>query len=65
MYQLLKENEEMLHLMKKMMLLIQVNSLKINKTNIFLIFLEDIDPNVGRFRNLVQTTVIISKVNYH
>lgn len=23
---------------------------------------EDVDPNVGRFRNLVQTTVIVSKV---
>ena len=26
-------------------------------------FTEDIDPSVGRFRNMVQTTVIPSKVN--
>lgn len=25
---------------------------------------EDIDPSVGRFRNLIRTTVIPNKVNY-
>lgn len=26
---------------------------------------EDVDPSVGRFRNLVQTTVVPSKVRVH
>lgn len=28
-----------------------------------MLFVEDIDPSVGRFRNLVQTTVIPKKVH--
>jgi hypothetical protein len=35
--------------------------IEIENENISL-FVEDIDPNVGRFRNLVQTTVIVPKV---
>lgn len=30
--------------------------------NLCFIFTEDIDPSVGRFRNMIQTTVIPNKV---
>ena len=67
MLQLWHVNEEISHSMKKTMWSIQVRYW--SETNneidssIHRHTLEDVDPNVGRFRNLVQTTIVVPKVS--